>query len=95
MSTEPSSLWKNGYNGNFNGKLRDELLSVKLFRDPREAKVLSERSRTHYNTVRSHTSLGYPPPALEATAPADLVSALRRLRPDQFAIAGAQCLQRT
>jgi len=31
-----------------------------------EAKVLIERWRHHYNTVRPHSSLGYRPPAPEA-----------------------------
>jgi len=30
-----------------------------------EAKVLIEQWRTHYNTVRPHSSLGYRPPAPE------------------------------
>jgi len=32
----------------------------------KEAKVLIERWRRHYNTVRPHQSLGYRPPAPEA-----------------------------
>ena len=32
----------------------------------REAKVLIERWRQHYNRVRPHSSLGYRPPAPEA-----------------------------
>ena len=32
-----------------------------------EAKVLIERWRRHYNTVRPHGSLGYRPPAPEAS----------------------------
>jgi len=60
---EPGSPWENGYNESFNGKLRDELLNVELFDTLLEAKVLVERWRTHYNTVRPHSSLGYRPPA--------------------------------
>jgi transposase InsO family protein len=35
----------------------------------REAKVLVERWRREYNTLRPHSSLGYWPPALEAIEP--------------------------
>lgn len=35
----------------------------------REAQVLAERWRRHYNTMRPHSSLGYRPPAPEAIAP--------------------------
>ena len=80
---EPGSPWENGYNESFNGKLRDELLNIELFKDLREAKVLIERWRRHFNTVRPHTSLGYQPPTPEAIVPADLASIVRRLRPDQ------------
>jgi len=34
----------------------------------KEAKVLIERWRRHYNTVQPHDSLGYCPPAPEAIA---------------------------
>ena len=51
----------------FNGKLRDELLNGELFYALKEAKVLIECWRCHYNTVRPHSSLGYRPPAPEAT----------------------------
>jgi transposase InsO family protein len=55
---EPGSPWENGYVESFNGKLRDELLNGELFYTLREAKVLIERWRRHYNTVRPHSSLG-------------------------------------
>jgi len=83
---EPGSPWENGYNESFNGKLRDELLNVELFNDLREAKVLIERWRKHYNTIRPHTSLGYHPPAPETILPADLASTVWRFRPDQPSI---------
>ena len=66
---EPGSPWENGYVESFNGKLRDELLNGEIFYTLREAKVLVERSRVHYNTRRPHSSLGYRPPAPEATLP--------------------------
>ena len=60
---EPGSPWENGYNESFNGKLRDELLNGEIFYTLQEAKVLIERWRQHYNTIRPHSSLGYRPPA--------------------------------
>ena len=60
---EPGSPWENGYNESFNGKLRDELLNTELFYTLKEAKVLIEQWRRHYNHVRPHSSLGYRPPA--------------------------------
>ncbi|MEM8643619.1 MAG: IS3 family transposase [Pseudomonadota bacterium] len=84
---EPGSPWENGYNESFNGKLRDELLNAELFNDLREAKVLIERWRKHFNTVRPHTSLGYRPPAPETIVPADLASTVWKFRPDQPSIA--------
>jgi len=64
---EPGSPWENGYNGSFNGKLRDELLNGEIFYTLTEAKVLIERWRQEYSTFRPHSSLGYLPPAPEAT----------------------------
>jgi transposase InsO family protein len=34
---EPGSLWENGYNEMFNGKLRDELLNGEIFYTLKEA----------------------------------------------------------
>jgi putative transposase len=59
----PGSPWENGYNESFNGTLRDQLLNGEIFFTLREAKVLLERWRCHYNQVRPHSSLGYRPPA--------------------------------
>ena len=50
----------------FNGKLRDELLNGEIFYTLKEAKIVIEGWRRHYNTVRPHSSLGYRPPAPEA-----------------------------
>ena len=63
---EPGSPWENGYAESFNGKLADELLEREVFDTLYEAKVLIERWRVQYNTVRPHSSLGYKPPAPEA-----------------------------
>ena len=62
----PGSPWENGYIESFNGKLANELLEREIFDTLHEAKVLIERWRVHYNTVRPHSSLGYRPPAPEA-----------------------------
>jgi transposase InsO family protein len=72
---EPGSPWENGYVESFNGKLRDELLNREIFDTLLEAKVLIERWRRAYNTVRPHSSLGYQPPTPEAIQPCSLASA--------------------
>jgi transposase InsO family protein len=56
---EPGSPWENGYIESFNGKLRDELLDGEIFYTLQEAKVLIERWRQEYNTIRPHSALGY------------------------------------
>lgn len=66
---EPGSPWENGYIESFNGKLSDEVLDGEVFDTLLEAKVLIERWRVRYNTVRPHSSLGYRPPAPEAIVP--------------------------
>jgi len=65
---EPGSPWENGYCESFNGKLRDELLAREIFYTLKEAKVLIERWRDEYNTIRPHSSLGYRAPAPETIA---------------------------
>jgi putative transposase len=65
----PGSPWENGYIESFNGKLRDELLDGEVFNTVAEARVLIERWRRHYNTVRPHRALGYRPPAPEVVPP--------------------------
>lgn len=66
---EPGSPWENGYVESFNGKLRDELLDREIFYTLTEAKILIERWRRQYNTVRPHSALGYHPPAPKAVMP--------------------------
>jgi putative transposase len=66
---EPGSPWENGYNESFNGKLRDELLNGEIFYTLAEARILIERWRRHYNTIRPHSSLGYRPPAPQTILP--------------------------
>ncbi len=82
---EPGSPWENGYVESFNGKLRDELLAREQFDTLREAKVLIERWRVHYNTIRPHSSLGYRPPTPEALVPEPPSATLRAaLEPLEF-----------
>jgi transposase InsO family protein len=60
---EPGSPWENGYIESFNGKMRDELLAGEIFYSIKEAQVIIEMRRRHYNTIRPHSSLDYRPPA--------------------------------
>ncbi len=66
----PGSPWENGYIESFNARLRDELLNGEIFYSLREAQILIESWRRHYNGVRPHASLGYRPPAPEVFVPA-------------------------
>jgi putative transposase len=66
----PGSPWENGYVESFNARLRDELLDGEIFYTLREAKIVIESWRRHYNAVRPHASLGYRPPAPEVFVPA-------------------------
>ena len=81
----PGSPWENGYNESFNGKLGDELLDGEIFYSLKEAQVLIERWRHHYNTVRPHSALGYRPPAPQTIVPkrTDPAFAIDGLQPDQ------------
>ena len=56
---EPGSPWENGYCESFNGKLRDECLNGEIFYSLKEAQVVIEMGRKHYNTMRPHGALGY------------------------------------
>ena len=65
---DPGKPWQNGADESFNGKFRDEFLTLQWFRNRVDAKVGIEQWRRHYNEVRPHSSLGYLPPAeFEAT----------------------------
>jgi putative transposase len=66
----PGSPWENGYIESFNARLRDELLDGEIFYTLKEAQIIVESWRRHYNTIRSHASLGYRPPAPEVFVPA-------------------------
>ena len=46
---EPGSPWENGYCESFNSKLRDELLDGEVFYSLKEAQIVIESWRRHYN----------------------------------------------
>jgi len=56
---DPGKPWQNGVDESFNGRFRDECLSLEWFRSRSEAAPLIEIWRKHYNEVRPHSSLGY------------------------------------
>jgi putative transposase len=56
---DPGKPWQNGTDESFNGKFRDEFLTLHWFRHRLDAKVGIEQWRRHYNEVRPHSSLGY------------------------------------
>lgn len=49
---EPGKPWQNGTNESFNGKFRDECLSMEWFRNRLEARVIIEDRCRHYNEIR-------------------------------------------
>jgi transposase InsO family protein len=61
----PGSPWENGFIESFNARLRDELLNSEIFYTLREAQIVIESWRRHYNTVRLHASIDYRAPAPE------------------------------
>ena len=60
---EPGAPWENAYSETFISRLRDELLERELFANLKEAQVLLEDYRDHYNQIRPHGALGYLSPA--------------------------------
>ncbi len=68
---EPGSPWENGYVESFNARFRDELLNRELFYSLKEAQIIIEGWRKHYNTKRPHSALGYRPPAPETIVSMD------------------------
>ena len=61
---DPGKPWQNGSDESFNGKFRDECLSMEWFRSRAEAKVVIEQWRQHCNADRPHSSLGYLTPLM-------------------------------
>lgn len=60
---EPGSPWQNAKGESFNGRLRDECRNVEWFKNLREAAVIVETWRRHYNKERPHSSLDYRTPS--------------------------------
>ena len=60
---DPGKPWQNGTDESFNGKFRNECLSIEWFRNRMEATIGIERWRRHYNAERPHMSLGDLTPA--------------------------------
>ena len=79
----PGSPWENGYVESVNLRLRDELLDGEIFYTLREAQIVIENWRRHFNSIRPHETLGYKPPAPEVFVPAFAAwpAALRRPAP--------------
>jgi putative transposase len=74
--------WQNGVAESFNGKFRDECLSLEWFRSREKARVLIEHWRRHYNEDRPHSALGnLTPAAYAAKLAAGTIEPRKRRRP--------------
>ncbi len=82
----PGSPWENGFIESFNARLRDELLNGEIFYTLREAQIVIESWRRHYNSVRPHASIGYQAPAPEVFVPALAAWPAAHPRPAQQAM---------
>jgi len=83
---EPGSPWENAYSETFISRLRDELLERELFANLKEAQILLEDYRKHYNLNRPHGALGYLSPAefaaleaLKGQSPSEELKSVQRL----------------
>ena len=56
---DPGSPWQNGYIESFHSRFRDECLNREWLLNLREARIVIEYWRQHYNTERPHSRLGY------------------------------------
>jgi putative transposase len=75
---DPGKPWQNGVNESFNGKFRDECLSMEWFRNRTEAKAVIGTWRQHYNEIRPHSRLGQRTPGefareLQSTKPESIL----------------------
>lgn len=59
---DPGSPWQNGYIESFHARLRDECLDREILLNVREAQVVLDDFRHHYNWHRPHSSLNYKSP---------------------------------
>jgi len=62
----PGQPWRNGFIESFNGRLRDECLSVNQFYSLNHAKGVIGIWKEEYNQTRPHSSLGYLAPEVYA-----------------------------
>jgi transposase InsO family protein len=83
---EPGAPWENAYSETFINRMRDELLGREEFTNRKEAKVLAEDYREHYNHHRPHGALGYLTPAefaaveaLKERLPSEQLESVQRL----------------
>jgi transposase InsO family protein len=53
----PGRPWENGFIESFNARLRDELLDGEIFYTLREAEIVIESWRRHYNPALQHPSV--------------------------------------
>jgi len=90
---DPGKPWQNGTTESFNGKFRDECLSLEWFRSRAEAKVVIERWRRHYNEERPHSSLGYLTPREFAERIEEQDAASRQATGRNAAVCGASALR--
>jgi putative transposase len=77
----PGSPWENGFIESSNARLRDELLNGEIFYSLKEAKIVIESWRRHYNTLRPHGPIGYKPPTPEVFVPAMSARAAQQPQP--------------
>ena len=63
---QPGKPTQNAFVESFNGKFRDQCLTLHWFRDLDDARRSIEDWRVHYNEVRPHRSLNGQPPAVFA-----------------------------
>ena len=69
-----------------NARLRDELLDGEIFYTLREAQIVIESWRRHYNAVRPHASIGYQAPAPQVFVPALTAWPVAQPRPTSLAM---------
>jgi putative transposase len=81
---DPGKPWQNGSNESFNGKFRDECLSMQWFKNRVDAKVVIEEFRREYNEIRPHSSLGQ-------LTPAEFKRKCESLRPESGASPAPAC----
>ncbi len=68
---ESGPLWENGHCESLNVRFRGEMLNGGIFYSLREAQILIEQCRRHYNVKRPHSAPGCRPPAPETIVPMD------------------------